>query len=97
MTRLEQIESEIQRMTHRAAPGFWALYNSLPTHVKALAEKNFELLKTDLRHPSLHLKKAGRYWSVRVGLDHRALDVDIHGGVVWIWIGPYSAYDTLVT
>jgi len=30
-------------------------------------QKNFELLKKNPYHPSLHLKKVGRYWSVRVG------------------------------
>lgn len=33
------------------------------------------LLKCNPRHPSLHFKKVGRFWSVRVGLHHRAIGV----------------------
>jgi len=41
--------------------------------VRVLADKNFELLKADARHGSLHLKKiAADVYSVRVGLEYRA-------------------------
>ena len=40
----------------------------LPEHVRALADKNYALLKENPQHPSLHFKKVGRFWSVRVGL-----------------------------
>ena len=41
--------------------------------MQTLARSNFQLLKADVRHPSLHFKKTGQYWSVRVGRAHRAL------------------------
>ena len=53
-------------------------------------------LKADPHHPSLHLKKVGRYWSVRVGLRYRALAVEIDGGLLWFWIGSHADYDALV-
>lgn len=40
-----------------------------------LADRGYEQLKADPRHPSLHLKRIGRFWSVRVGIRHRALAV----------------------
>jgi hypothetical protein len=46
-------------MRHFASPTFWKLYEKLPSVVQELADKNFELLKADPKHPSLHLKKAG--------------------------------------
>ena len=55
-------------MTHRAAPSFWQEYNALDADIRKLADKSFEILKKDPQHPSLHLKKAGRFWSARVGL-----------------------------
>jgi hypothetical protein len=35
-------------------------YDRLPEKIKALADKNFDLLKRDPRHAPLQLKKAGR-------------------------------------
>lgn len=54
-------------MKHLASPRFWRHYRLLPESVRNLANKNFELLKADPHHPSLHLKKVGELWSVRVG------------------------------
>ena len=82
-------------MNHHASPAFWAAYESLPAPIQRLADKAFGLLKSDPRHPSLHLKKAGRFWSVRVGLHHRALGVNIPDGVLWFWIGTHAEYDRL--
>jgi hypothetical protein len=67
---------------HFAAPHFWRLYRQLPADVRALADKNFELLKADLTHPSLHFKKIDRLWSVRVGAHYRALGLNKAEGVV---------------
>ncbi|MFO7628961.1 MAG: hypothetical protein R6W06_05480 [Prochlorococcaceae cyanobacterium] len=44
--------------------------------MKHQADRAYALLKADPRHPSLHLKKVGRFWSVRVGLRHRALAIE---------------------
>jgi hypothetical protein len=52
---------------HFASPQFWRLYRHLLPEVRALADKNFILLKADPKHPSLHFKKIDRLWSVRVG------------------------------
>jgi len=52
-------------MRHFASPAFWEAYRKLPEHVRALADKNYSLLKENPKHPSLHLKKVGRFWSVR--------------------------------
>ena len=84
-------------MKHFASPDFWRLFNQLPTRVQQLARSNFELLKTNPRHPSLHFKKAGSYWSVRVGLVHRALGRDVDGGILWGWIGSHAEYDKLIS
>ena len=66
-----------------------------PRRNQKLADKNFELLKSDPRHPSLCLKKVGRFWSTRVGLHYRALAKDRAEGLVWFWIGPHDVYDRL--
>jgi hypothetical protein len=83
-------------LKHRASSRFWALYEALPEEIRALADRNFLLLKTDPKHPSLHFKRLGTLWSVRVGAHYRALGNDIDGGVLWVWIGTHSEYDKLV-
>lgn len=83
-------------MNHYATPAFWAAYRALPVSVRRLADKAFDLLKADPRHPSLHFKKVGRFWSARVGLRHRALAVETSDGVLWFWIGTHAEYDELV-
>lgn len=64
--------------------------------MRDLADKNFALLKDDPKHPSLRLKKVGRFWSVRVGLAHRALAAEIEGGLLWFWSGSHADCDNLV-
>jgi hypothetical protein len=83
-------------LNHYASPDFWARYRALPVEVQSLADKSFSLLKLNSRHPSLHLKKVGRYFSVRVGLFHRALGVEVEDGISWFWIGTHAEYDKIV-
>ena len=83
-------------MKHFASPAFWDAYRRLPERVRERADKNFALLKQDPQHTSLHLKKVGRYWSVRVGLRYRALAVEVDAGLLWFWIGSHSDYDEML-
>ena len=83
-------------MKHAASGRFWDCYNLLPAPVRELADKNFQLLKRDPKHPSLHLKRAGKYWSARVGRNYRALGVEIPEGILWFWIGTHAEYDRLI-
>lgn len=80
-------------MNHHASPDFWECYRALPTSVQELADRAFALLTANPRHPSLQFKKVGSFWSVRVGLHHRAVGVDAHNGVIWFWIGTHAEYD----
>jgi len=40
-----------------------------------------------LAAPSLHFKKNGRFWSVRIGIHYRALALEYADNVVWFWNG----------
>ena len=82
-------------MRHRATRRFWQAYHALPQPARAIADKNFQLLKADLRHPSLHFKRIGRTYSVRVGLDYRALALVRGDEAVWFWIGTHADYDDI--
>jgi hypothetical protein len=83
-------------MRHFASRKFWDAYQALPESVRTLADKNYALLKADPKHPSLHLKRDGDYWSVRVGLGYRALAVEVDDGLLWFWIGSHARYDELI-
>lgn len=86
-------------MNHFTLPRFWGHYQRLPEQIQRLADKNFELLRRDPWHPSLHFKRVGtgkRLWSVRVGSDYRALARERPEGIVWFWIGSHAEYDRLL-
>lgn len=86
-------------MKHRASSRFWQRYGQLPKEVRERANKNFELLKLDPHHPSLYFKKVDvdrKIWSVRIGLQYRALGVEKPDGILWFWIGSHSDYDKIV-
>jgi len=53
-------------------------------------------MKQDPRHPSVHLKKVGHFWSARVGLHHRALAVEQNENLVWFWMGTHAEYGSLI-
>jgi hypothetical protein len=82
-------------VTHRANPRFWAHYRRLPEDVRLLADESYRLLRRDPKHPSLHFKRIGRFWSVRVGLHYRALAVEHESAMVWFWVGTHAEYNRL--
>jgi hypothetical protein len=84
-------------LIHHASPRFWDCYSRLPATIQQLADDNFDLLKLNSHHPSLHFKQIGQFWSVRVGFRYRALGVAVPDGIVWFWIGSHSDYDRLIS
>lgn len=79
---------------HRTTPEFWERFYALPNPVQQLARKNFELLKNNQAHPSLHFKKVGDFWSARVGRNHRVLALEDGNDFIWVWIGDHDEYDS---
>jgi len=83
-------------MNHYTSPSFWENYKELPVEIQKLADKNFQILKKNFKHPSLHFKKVKNYYSARIGIRYRALAVEIEEGLLWFWIGSYFDYDQIV-
>jgi hypothetical protein len=81
---------------HRATPDFWYYYRQLPPHIQDLADKCFNLLKEDPYYPSLHFKKVGRFWTVRVGIHYRAIAIEDGQDIAWFWIGHHTEYDKIL-
>jgi histidyl-tRNA synthetase len=85
-------------MRHFTDPSYWHCYYKLPRLIQQTADKNFNLLKLDSKHPSLHLKKITKdLWSVRASKGYRALAFEMSdGNLTWWWIGAHGEYDKLI-
>jgi hypothetical protein len=84
-------------MRHFKDPKFRPLYEALPAKERARADKSFELLKADPKHPSLHFKCIrADLWSARIGLNYRAIAVKDGERFQWFWIGTHAEYDRLL-
>jgi plasmid maintenance system killer protein len=70
----------------------------LPEDIQTAADKAFQLLKRDARHPSLQFKKlsGSDYWSVRINDNYRALAVCSGDVWAWFWIGPHDEYNAII-
>jgi hypothetical protein len=82
-------------LTHHAGSPFWKSYGQLPRDAQAAADRAFALLKRNSQHPSLHFKKVGRFWSVRIDANYRALAKEVEDGLDWIWRGTHGEYDRI--
>ncbi len=75
------------------------MFAGLPLEVQQDAERAYRLFRADPAHPGLHFKKLegeDDIYSVRIGLDYRALAVMKRNRVVWYWTGSRCDYDHLV-
>ena len=83
-------------MKSSTTPSFRKHLAALPPEVRRLALKNYRLWRRDPRHPSLHFKRVGNYWSARIGAARRALGRERQGQMVWFWIGPHDEYERVL-
>jgi len=81
---------------HRTTTRFWKCFEQLPEPVQKISRENFDLLKADPRHPSLHFKKVGKLWSVRASMNYRALAVKDGNDFIWVWIGTHDDYERMI-
>ena len=81
---------------HRTSERFWKYLENLPDPIQRIAKRNFQLLKADPSHPSLHFKKVGKFWSARIGLDYRALAIKDKEDFIWVWIGTHDDYTRIM-
>lgn len=87
-------------MNYRTTAKFWQRYYDLPQAIQELADKNFDLLKQDSTHPSLHFKQLQNRkgtWAARVGEHYRALAQQEGDNLYWFWIGSHAEYDRLIS
>ena len=81
---------------HWTTQRFWKCFSKLPEPVQAVSKKNFELLKANPSHPSLHFKMIDQYWSVMAGDNYRALAIEDGEDFIWVWIGTHDKYKRML-
>jgi hypothetical protein len=78
---------------------FRRLFQDLPGEVRQRARESYLIWKENPAHPSLQFKRvhpSQPIYSVRVGLDWRAVGVRQGDAMIWFWIGSHAAYDALL-
>jgi plasmid maintenance system killer protein len=83
----------------RTTRQFRRLFSHLPADTQRDAKRSYRLFRTNPAHPSLHFKKLegeDNIYSVRIGLEYRALAVMNKDRVVRYWVGSHHEYDRLV-
>jgi hypothetical protein len=83
----------------RVNEDFLACFYKLPEEIREKARKSYRLWKQNPYHPGLHFKRIHRHdtlYSIRVGIDWRALGMMDGDVVTWFWIGSHSEYDKII-
>lgn len=78
---------------------FHELYDALPKGVQKQADKAYEMFVLDEHHPGLNFKSLEidiAWYSVRIGINYRAVCVLDPPNWVWFWIGSHADYDKLL-
>jgi len=81
---------------HKATTHFWKCFDALPKATQERAKRQFDTLKRTPHHPSLHFKKVGKFWSVRISDFYRALAIKDGEDYIWIWIGTHDEYEKMI-
>lgn len=71
----------------------------LPERIRGEEREACRLFRGNPRHPSLHFKPihpTKSIYSVRAGIDYRAVGTRDGEDIVWFWIGSHEEYDKLV-
>lgn len=78
---------------------FRKAFAELPADVQKQARQAYRLFKESPQHPSLRFKSihpSRPIYSVRVGMDYRAIGIRDGNDIIWYWIGSHSEYDKLI-
>jgi hypothetical protein len=86
-------------MNSHTTAQFRRAFAQLPAAVQQQARSAYRLFQQNPNHPSLRFRNVHPVrpiYSVRVGLDYRALGLRDGNTIIWFWIGPHAEYDTLL-
>jgi hypothetical protein len=77
---------------------FKKLFARLPTHIQKQATADYEVFKRNPGYPGLCFKRIDPkrpLYSVRIGLDYRAVGIMENDVIRWYWIGSHEDYNKL--
>jgi mRNA-degrading endonuclease RelE of RelBE toxin-antitoxin system len=87
-------------MISHTTKSFRRAFRRLPKHVQRQARDAYKLFMQNPYHNSLHFQRihpTEPVYSVRIGLDYRALGDRDEDEVTWFWIGSHEEYDKLIS
>lgn len=83
-------------MKSSVTSGFRSAFERLPVGVRRVAREKYRLWLRNPLHPSVHFKRVGAFWSVRINASYRALGREHEGTMYWVWIGSHDDYEKLI-
>ena len=86
-------------MKSRTSARFWGLFRRLPLDVQRKAYRAYHLWRAYPSAKGLNFKRVNpeeAIYSVRIGLDYRALGLLEGDTIYWFWIGPHDEYDRIL-
>ena len=78
---------------------FRRLFQDLPTDVRRRARESYLVWKENPAHPGVQSKRVHPrqpIYSVRIGLEWRAVGVRQGDTMIWFWTGSHAEYDALL-
>ena len=78
---------------------FREAFAELAADVRKQARQAYRLFIENPHHPSLRFKSihpTRPIYSVRIGLDYRAVGIRDQDDIIWYWIGSHAEYDKLI-
>jgi hypothetical protein len=86
-------------MKSRATRKFWRQFETLPQSIQEHARQSYRQFQSNPAYPSLSFKRVDSsepVYSVRIGINYRALGLLDGDTITWFWIGPHDGYDRLL-
>ena len=78
---------------------FSCLFSAVAARCQGKTRKNYRLWQQNPNHPSLRFKSVHTkepIYSVRIGIEWRALGLQEGNAIHWFWIGPHGEYKRLL-
>ena len=86
-------------MNSHTTDKFRKAFAELPADIQKQARQAYRLFIENPNHSSLRFKSihpTRPIYSVRIGLDYRAVGVRDGNDIIWYWIGSHAEYDRLI-
>lgn len=78
---------------------FWALFRTLPKHIRKQAQQAYQQFLHDPFYQGLNFEEVDKrrhLWSVRITRGYRVLGFREGDVITWFWIGSHREYERLI-